>query len=317
MFDPCTFTRIAILGDLHGHLQLGLCALARLQRETAIPISAILLAGDIGCFSEETQLDSATRAHARHNPCELEFLTQWSMTPPPPWLDAIFQPHPDGLGLTCPIVMVHGNHEGFAHLATRVNPRRFPTTPVPIDALPTIDTLERISYLPSGFRTVLPSGHTLAGIGGIETGQRRAKYHPLAYIDDNAVNRLLTFSPVDLLLTHQGPAAVQGDHGSPTLDPFLDRLFARFWFHGHSTPILAPTQVNHTLVVPLGDVTFTGRNAAAEPGRDGWCLLDLHPDGTHTLHRDPPPFWRDFCRHLWHETPGGRLVHPDLAHLAR
>ena len=188
-------------------------------------------------------------AHANHNPCELEFLTQWSMTPPPPWLDAIFQPYPDGLGLTCPIVMVHGNHEGFAHLATRVNPRRIPSAPVSIDNLPTVDTLERINYLPSGWQTTLPSGHTLAGIGGMESGQRRANYHPLAYIDDNAVQRLLNAPPVDLLLTHQGPAAVQGDHGSPTLDLLLERAFARFWFHGHSTPILSPTQLNKSRVV--------------------------------------------------------------------
>jgi len=317
MTSAVPFTRIAILGDLHGHLQLALCTLARWQRETAIPISAILLAGDIGTFTEESQLDSATRAHAKNNPCELEFLTQWSMTPPPPWLDAIFQPYPDGLGLTCPIVMVHGNHEGFAHLATRVNPRRIPSAPVSIDDLPTVDTLERIRYLPSGWQTTLPSGHTLAGIGGMESGQRRAKYHPLAYIDDNAVQRLLNAPPVDLLLTHQGPAAVQGDHGSPTLDLLLERPFARFWFHGHSTPILSPTQLNHTLVIPLGDVTFSGRSADHNPGLSGWCLLDLHADNTHTLHRDPPPFWRDLRRHLWHQTPGGRLVQPDLAHLAR
>ena len=315
MTSPVPFTRIAVLGDLHGHLQLGLCTLARWQRETAIPISAVLLAGDIGTFTDESQLDSATRAHANHNPCELEFLTQWSMTPPPPWLDAIFQPHPHGLGLTCPIVMVHGNHEGFAHLAPLANRRRIPTDRATIDSLPTVDTLERIHYLPSGCRVTLPSGHTIAGIGGMQAGQRRAKYHPLAYIDEDAVTCLLD-ARADILLTHQGPRAVQGGHGSPTLDTLLDPPAARFWFHGHSTPILAPTQVNQTLVVPLGDVTFVSRGSnAGDPNSNGWCLLDLHSDRTHTLHRDPPPFWRDARRTHWRQTPGGRLVHPDLAHL--
>jgi hypothetical protein len=314
MTATAPFTRIAVLGDLHGHLQLGLCTLARWQAETGIPISAILLAGDIGTFTDECQLDSATRAHARNNPCELEFLTQWSMTPPPPWLDAIFQPHPEGLGLACPVIMVHGNHEGFAHLATLANPRRPPTGAATIDSLPTVDTLQRIHYLPSGWRVTLPSGHTVAGIGGMEAGQRRAKYHSLAYIDDQAVSRLLNTAPVDILLTHQGPAAVQGSHGSATLDLLLQEHFARFWFHGHSTPILAPTHVGDTLVVPLGDVTFASRGqSAGDAGRDGWCLLDLHPDGTRTLHRDPPTFWRDLRRQRWHQTPGGRLVHPDLA----
>src|SRR4051794_36893618 len=79
-------TRLAILGDVHGHLQLALCALARWQRESAVPIDAVLLAGDVGTFTDYAQLDSATKAHAKSNPCELEFLHQWSRTPQPPWL---------------------------------------------------------------------------------------------------------------------------------------------------------------------------------------------------------------------------------------
>jgi hypothetical protein len=238
------------------------------------------------------------------------------MTPPPPWLDAIFRPvlsersESKGLGLACPTVMVHGNHEGFAHLATLFSPRRAPTNLVPIEDLPTVDTLQRIHYLPSGWRTTLPSGHTLAGVGGMEAGQRRAKYHPLAYIDPNTVSRLASSPPVDILLTHQGPAALQNDHGSPTLDTLLDPPIARFWFHGHSTPILIPTPLHGTLIVPLGDIACI---RARDPGLDGWALLDLHPDGSHTLHRDPPHFWRDLRLKNWHITPAGRLVHPDLA----
>src|SRR5688572_29469013 len=93
----------AILGDLHGHLQLACCTLARWQRDRGRPFDAVFLCGDVGTFTEESQLDSATRSHARDNPCELEFLTQWSTRPPAPWLDRIFRQEPEGLGLSCPV----------------------------------------------------------------------------------------------------------------------------------------------------------------------------------------------------------------------
>jgi hypothetical protein len=210
--------------------------------------------------------------------------------------------------------MVHGNHEGFAHLATLAHARRPPLTPLPIDDLPTADTAGHIRFLPPGWITTTPQGVTIAGIGGIEPGQRRAKYHPMAYLDEFAIDRLCAADPVDILLTHQGPAALQNDHGSPTLDVLLDRPFARFWFHGHSTPILTPTPIHQTLVVPLGDLAFSNRGQrVGEPGLDGWCLLDLHAGGSHALHREAPPFWRDLRRHRWRVAPGGLLVHPDLA----
>jgi hypothetical protein len=60
-------------------------------------------------------LDNATRRHAGNNPCELEFLYQWATVPQPEWIRKIFRPLTQGgCGLECPVVMVHGNHEGFA-----------------------------------------------------------------------------------------------------------------------------------------------------------------------------------------------------------
>lgn len=177
---PATY---AVLGDLHGHLQLALCTLARWQRERETDFSAVFLVGDVGTFIDESQLDNATRKHARDNPCELEFLAQWAVHPQAPWIDAIFRPPPDGLGLNCPVVMVHGNHEGFAHLQNLFPRRRRPLEPVSVDSLPDVDTAGRIKLLPSGWTAVTAQGHTVAGIGGIEPGQRRAKYVELEVID--------------------------------------------------------------------------------------------------------------------------------------
>ena len=87
---------ICVLGDVHGHLQLALCMAARWQRELGEAFEAVLLCGDVGVFTEESQLDSATRSHARRNPCELEFLYHWAADPQPRWLEELvfLQPLP-------------------------------------------------------------------------------------------------------------------------------------------------------------------------------------------------------------------------------
>src|SRR5258708_14690767 len=123
--------------------------------------------------------------------------------------------------------MVHGNHEGFARLETLYARRNRPAEAVPLDRLPAVDTDGHVLFLPPGWRTVMAEGYTVGGVGGMEAGQRRAKYHPMAYIEDDAVQHLLLEDPSDLLLTHQGPARVQGaEHGSPTLDLLLDARLA-------------------------------------------------------------------------------------------
>ena len=304
----------AIVGDVHGHLQLALCTLARWQRERGVPFDAVFLCGDVGTFTEDAQLDSATRRHAKANPCELEFMTQWSCVPPAAWIDRIFRQEPEGLGLCCPVVMVHGNHEGFAHLETLYPRRRRPTEPVALTSLPPVDADGHVLFLPGGWSAVSNGGHAIGGIGGIEAGQRRAKYHPMAYLKDDAVQHLLLHAPpLDVLITHEGPARLQGDQvGSPTLDLLLGSASAagpRFWFHGHATPAKTPVTIDRTHVVPLGDVAF--HNGA--PGLEGWAILEFGEGDAATLGVDPPPFWREMRQHHWHRTADGRLVHPDLA----
>lgn len=313
---PPAATAVAVIGDVHGHLQLALCMAARWQQELGVRFEAVFLCGDVGTFTDPAQLDSATRSHARDNRCELEFMEQWAVHPPAPWLAKIFEPaepEGDGLGLCCPVVMVHGNHEGFAHLETLFSRRHRPIEPVPIDALRGADAGEFIRYLPSGWRTVTPSGTLVGGVGGMEAGQRRSKYHPMAYIDEEALLELLDAGPLDLLITHQGPAAVQSDRGSPTLDELLERRVARVWFHGHGARTHDVTPVGACTVVPLGDVAFPGKGRGADdPGLDGWAWVS-NSRGALTVHKETPPFWREFRRTRWTQTPGGRLVSPPLA----
>jgi predicted phosphodiesterase len=312
-------TFLAAVGDVHGHLQLCLCMVARWQRELARPFDAVLLCGDVGTFTSEEELDSATRRHAKENPCELEFLHQWAARPQPPWLRWIFAPlEKGGLGLTCPVIMVHGNHEGFSHLEKLV-PGDWPDEPVEYPELPAVDTEGHVGLLPSGWRVHLASGAVIAGVGGIQPGQRLARYHAMAYIDPFAVEWLLASGRADVLVTHHGPQLLQKEKGSELLDPLLQRGFARVWVHGHS--ILSPEVAcggpnGQTQVVPLKGVGFHRPRGQIRPswpyevGLEGWALVTLAGERVE-IQKTHPPFYREYRRQRWIEKDG-LLVCPDL-----
>jgi hypothetical protein len=304
---------VAVVGDVHGHLQLALCMLARLAREESLALDAVFLCGDVGTFTADAQLDNATRRHARTNPCELEFLWQWATDPPAPWLDGIFQSAREGgLGLDCPVVMVHGNHEGFAHLEELT--RELPAQPVSVCDLPAVDPCGRIRWLQSGWCLRLDTGHVVGAVGGIERSQRPVDYHPLAFIWDEPVLRLAYAERLDLVVTHQGPSRVQGEHGSVTLDLLLKERVIPLWCHGHSRPQTDITRIEGTEVVPLGDIAFAGP-ARDDPGEEAIAIVELTPVLACTRF-SALPFWREYRRHRWTSTDRG-LVSPDLAHLVR
>lgn len=305
---------ICVIGDVHGHIQLALCMAARRQQEDGIRFDAVFLCGDVGTFTADNQLDSTTRRHGKSNPCELEFLNQWSADPQPEWLSKIFKPIDEaGLGLCCPVVMVHGNHEGFEHLEKLV-PEGYPEEPVPIDQLPAIEAGGNIRLLPSGWICKTASGLTVSGVGGIEHGQRYADYHPMAFIDDDAVMKLLESPAVDLLITHQGPSSLQGEKGSETLQMLLDAQKAKVWCHGHSiidNSIAQRGPENSIWVVPLEDIAFPGKGLKADdPGEDGFCIIQFGEEIT--IKREHPDFWREYRRRKWKEIEGFGLVCPDL-----
>lgn len=306
---------ICVIGDVHGHLQLALAMTASWQAERAAPFEAVFLCGDVGTFTSDAQLDSTTRRHGKANPCELEFLTQWSATPFPQWLAMVFAPlSDDGLGLTCPIVMVHGNHEGFSHLAT-LAPQVPADEIVEIGQLPAIDTGGFLRYLPNGCRCRTASGKVVAGVGGIEIGQRNADYHPLAYLDEAAILRLLELPASDMLITHQGPAKLQRDGGATDLDLLLEAGKARVWCHGHSIRQPGIVDISGVRVVPMEDATFTKNTD--DPGDA--CLAAIHfdaPDTPPRVELGRPADWRIFRKNKWLVLDETRLVCPPLAKFA-
>lgn len=298
---------------MHGHLQLGLCIAARWQRENKRKCDAIFLCGDVGTFTSEDQLDNATRRHAKSNACELEFLNLWSRTPQPEWIDKLFQPTViGGLGLDeTPVVMVHGNHEGFSNLQS-ILPEKAPLKPVPIDSLPAVDPAARIRYLPSGWQCRTRTELIVSGIGGIELGQREAKYHSLAYLDRKNINRLEKLERADILITHQGPALTQNEGGSHLLDGLLGPRIARAWFHGHSVHNPEIREIRGTTVVPLHDIAFHSlKDSPDDPGIDGWAMVHFDTAGGVQVQRERPAFWREYRKRKW-QMVGDVLKCPDL-----
>jgi hypothetical protein len=53
---------------------MALTVLARWQQELGARFEAVLLCGDVRTFTDDSQLDNATRRRGKSNPCELEFL---------------------------------------------------------------------------------------------------------------------------------------------------------------------------------------------------------------------------------------------------
>jgi hypothetical protein len=297
---------ICAVGDVHGHMQL---ALVMAARWLGVRFDAVLLAGDVAAYRRESRLDGATRRHAESNPFETELLKLWMTQPPAGWLQGIFAPEDaGGLGLECPVVMVSGNHEDFEHLAS-ITPPDIPDDPVAIEELPRVDPGRRISLLPRGWRCVTRSGVALAGLGGVHREQR-SKYKQGAYIDEYALEVLMEVPPVDILLTHTGPAAVQPfPRGTPVLDPLLHRELALSWFHGHSIANEAIVHVGKTVVVPLHGVAFEPRSSSpADPGRKAWCIASFKQDSIEIDRLGPDPHRRDHA--FWYELTHGGWTMP-------
>lgn len=305
---------IGVCGDVHGHLQLALCAWALEQQSTGRCLDAILLCGDVGTFTSDCTLDKATTRHAAHNPCELEF-RQWSRDPWAPWLDGIFASvAAGGLGLDAPVIMCHGNHEGWDHLELlTVDLGAIPDQPVRPSDLPAVDLHGRIRLLPSGWRVLTAAGTVVGGVGGIEPGQRLgANYPPMAYIDPDAVARLAATDRLDVIITHQGPAKVQGaSSGAESLDALLQRQASLLWFHGHSRQQKTPITVGQTQVVPLGDAAFD-RSAGWRVANDAWHSVERVAGTLAAVPRRPSRL-PELARRKWIPTPDGQLVAPHLA----
>ena len=151
--------RVAVLGDVHGHLSLAYTLLRRWERETAHTLDAILQVGDLGAYPPPYRLDKPTKRFAERDPDELGFTAYHAGDDE---AAAILGPDAEPHRyIAADTFFIRGNHEDFVYLDEIARGAKGPVA---------VDPFERIHYLPNGQRYELTRrGATLrvAALGGI------------------------------------------------------------------------------------------------------------------------------------------------------
>jgi len=218
--------RIAVVGDVHGHLALLYAILGRWQRESGRPIDLILQVGDLGAFAPGGPVDQATRRHAERDPEELGFAEFAGEHPPATLLD----PRP-------PLVFIPGNHEDFPFLEERDRAAG------PDDALYPVAQDGRILALRPGrlWSFDSPDGPVrIAGVSGVAHRGHKKHLHPMLHLRDEDALRIAERGPgsVDMLISHERPAGIDGSFrhdlgGSDALRLLIEEVQPQLAFFGH------------------------------------------------------------------------------------
>lgn len=289
--------RLAVLGDVHGHLTLAFRVLRRWQDETGLALDLILQVGDMGAYPPPFRLDEATRRFAERDPDELGFAAYYQGDP-----EAAEIFGPDALparALGCELWFIKGNHEDFVFLE-EISVGSTAGQPIPVDPF------GAIRFLPSG--GIYPferEGRTLriAALGGISDrgrpGTDRESEHYTAH-DIRALKR----GPYDILLSHEPPHGVAAalhpryaDSGSPGCTELLHTQRPALHFCGHYHEPGAALPAPHGVAsYQLNAVGFL-RGDRLNPG----CIaIVTWPDG------EPPavelleaPWLREYTRHTY------------------
>jgi hypothetical protein len=271
--------RIAVAGDVHGHLALLFAILGRWQRETGQRIDLILQVGDLGAFGPTSMLDRATRRHAEHDPEELGFADFAGEEPPATLLD----PRP-------PLVFIPGNHEDFAMLEQEER-----------DAAPAIiypvTRDRRILGLKSGAVWTFQRDALairIAGVRGVAHRAHKPGRDPRQHLVEEHALRLAAEGSgrFDLFISHERPVAAQGRFrhdlgGSEALQLLLEVVQPQFAFFGHYDRHGA-WSIGDTRVIGLAGVGY-GRwgDRTVKPG--GIVLLEW--DGARATMAPLAPPW--------------------------
>ena len=289
--------RVAVMGDVHGHLSLAYTLLRRWERETSRTLDLILQVGDFGAFPPPYRLDKATKRFAEHDPDELGFTDYVSGEGDAPRFLA--PDAPSRTRIAAETVFIRGNHEDFIFLD---EVSRGATGPVPVDAF------GRIAYLPNGRAfTFTRRGISLriAGLGGVsihgDHGYDPVSEHYTA-ADVRALRQL--DAPVDVLLTHEPPLGAGGvlgprarESGSRDVAELLAALRPRHHFCGHwhepGVDLDAPPGVQSHLLHAVNFYKPTRLNRGCI-GVLSWSSPDAH-----TWEPLDAPWLAEYTRSTW------------------
>jgi len=252
---------IAIFADIHGRILLAFKLCARWQRETGERIDLVLQAGDLGAYPDQSRLDRATINHARSDPSELGFSSDF------------VQPRADAAQILAqtpfPLIFVRGNHEDHGWLDALEAQSADPIFP--------IDAYERIFCLKTGQPYTFRADDeqiTLLGVGRI--GAPPGAKAEAKYIQPYELERL--YSPdkltCDILLTHDTA------QGMEEIRLILDAIKPAYHFHGHNeAPFTQQMDSNGvTEVIKMADLHWD-QAKALEAGAMGilrWQDRDHH-----------------------------------------
>ena len=230
--------KLALFSDVHGRLRIMLRMVQCWQIAHETHLDAVLLAGDIGCFPDESRFDKATRRWIERDPEEAGF-PRYFMRPKTDVQTVFIQPHIIGpfAEVRCPILFVAGNHEDFEYLeACRAAVR---SAEVPVHTFP-VDCYRRILCIENGHVVTVKAGDghriRIAGLWGVENSRPRSP----ARISLEAAERLIAASEdsFDVLLTHDVPHhSYTGHAGSETISTVLRACQPPLHVFGHAHPV--------------------------------------------------------------------------------
>jgi Icc-related predicted phosphoesterase len=229
--------KIALFSDVHGKLRIVLRMLQCWQIEHRTFLDGALLAGDLGCFPDETRFDKATRRWIERDPEEAGF-PRYFMRPKTE-IEKVFQgvhEHEEFALVRCPILFVAGNHEDFAYLQECRKAGPVPGMP---HTFP-VDCYRRIHCIDNGHIAPLRGADgcqlRVAGLWGVENSPAGS---PKA-ISKDAASTLARSGKgsFDVLLTHDAPGhSYTGHAASSTISEVLRTCEPPLHVFGHAHPV--------------------------------------------------------------------------------
>ena len=287
---------IAVFSDTHGRILLAFLLCARWERETGERIDAILQAGDLGAYPTAQGMDRATIQHARRDPAELGFSTDFTT-----YREDVAR----ALERTqCPLIFVRGNHEDHAWLDQLEQQSDGPLFPV--------DDYQRIHCLKTGIPFTLRasdgSGESLMllGIGRVGPPIGASDPRKPKYIQEYEEERLYNLGSLslDVLLTHDVPLhSVKPYSGMDEIRLILDAYKPRYHFYGHTEePYCEHLDSNGvTTSCRLADLNWQDEITRGRLSPDVMGILRWRGPGSATFEPVRAPWLDDYNAWNWQE----------------
>lgn len=209
--------RIAVLGDLHGHINLALSVLKDCEQINNFNFDSILQVGDLGYFPDLSKVDKATLKFAEKDPEELGF--QYFLQETKISKKWFFD---ENTKIASDLVFISGNHEDIENLRELEFNSKINLTPV--------DNYNKILYLPPGEIYKINKGELevkIAGLGGVSDNTEGYHFNKID------LRKARSLSKINILLTHEPHSGAIENRGSQEVRDLLKLIQPDYHFCGH------------------------------------------------------------------------------------